>query len=233
MNIQKINEKEVFICESHNEVIQFWAKYKSSKPNILSFDDHTDTRRAFQSECISKKLDSNQDLLNKLKYGDFELVKKLKHDEHIDAAIRCEFVKKVLILSYNSSKSPIEDLINVDNFEKYNDNIRIIVNPHYSKPEMSIESDILSEKIKRFELCLKPIEWNTNYILDIDLDFFYQKKSIEVSDKSFFSKLIINSKAISIARERIWIDQWKREFDSELTVEFLEEELIKLIEQST
>ncbi|MCR6639531.1 MAG: UPF0489 family protein [Sporocytophaga sp.] len=233
MNIQKINEKEIFICESHNEVIQFWARYKSSKPNILSFDHHTDTRRAFQSEWISKKLDSNQDLINKLKDGDFELVKNLKHDEHIDAAIRCEFVDKVLILSYDSSKSRIEDLINVDDRENYKDNTRIIVNCHSSQPEMSIESDILSEKIKRFELCLKPIEWNTNYILDIDLDFFYQKKSIEVSDKSFFSNLIKNAKAISIARERGWINQWKKEFDSELTVDFLEEKLIKLIEQST
>ena len=87
MNIVTIGSKEVFICEHHNEVIEFWAKFKESKPNIISFDHHTDTKRAFQNIWRTENLTTNEDLLEKLKNGDFELIKLLKNDEHIDASV--------------------------------------------------------------------------------------------------------------------------------------------------
>ena len=78
-----------------------------------------------------------------------------------------------------------------------------------------------------------PEIWKNNYILDIDLDFFHYKSSIEVNDYSFFNKLIKNSKAITIARESVWIEQWRIKHDKNLSVEFLEKKLLEIITEAT
>lgn len=230
MKIITIKSKEIFICEHHNEVIEFWAKFKETKPNIISFDHHTDTKRAFQKLWRTQKLITNEHLLERLKNGDFELVKSLKNDEHIDASVLCDLVDKVLLITYTQSGKN-DNLIDVNDFQDYN-NHRIIVNQHLKMPEMSIDSEILEEQFKRFELCISPKYWRSNYILDIDLDFFYKTDSINVKDNSFFKNLIKNAKAISIARERQFVNGWKRDFDNNLSVEFLEEKLIELIKES-
>lgn len=234
MKTLNINGKVVFICDKHNEVLFLWEKYRLSKPYIISFDHHTDTHLAFQNKVYHDKLDSNKSLIQELKEGNKDLIFGLKNDEHIDAAIECGFIEKALLFTVDSTNSKRDNIINISDYEKYNDSKKIIINHNICcHTEISIESNILEEEFDRFKLCINPEIWKGNYILDIDLDFFHYKKSIEVENYEFFYNLIRNSKAITIAREPVWINQWKRDFDNELTVEFLEEKLLSIIEEAT
>ena len=97
MEFKTVNSKEIFICENHNQVLRLWEKYKSVKPYILSFDHHTDTHRAFQHKVYHKKLDSNKPLIERLKNGELSLINDLINDEHIDAALKCDFINKALL----------------------------------------------------------------------------------------------------------------------------------------
>lgn len=234
MKTLNINQKEVFICDKHNEVLFLWEKYRLTKPYLISFDHHTDTHIAFQNKTYHDKLDSNKLLIENLKGGDNDLILDLKNDEHIDAAIECGFIEKALLFTVDSTNSKRENIINISNYEEYNDSKKIIINHNLCcHTEISIESSILEEEFDRFKLCINPEVWTDNYILDIDLDFFHYRSSIEVENYEFFHKLIRGSKAITIAREPIWIDKWKIEFDNELSVEFLEKKILNIITEAT
>ncbi|MGY5353500.1 peptide arginase family protein [Wenyingzhuangia sp. IMCC45467] len=234
MKTLNINGKEIFICEKHNEVLFLWEKYRSVKPYLISFDHHTDTHPAFQHKSYHEKLNSNQQLIERLKNGENELIHDLINDEHIDAAIKCEFINKALLFTVDSTNPKRDDIINISDYENYSDTSKIIINHNLCcHTEISIESKILEDEFKRFEFCIMPEVWKKNYILDIDLDFFHYKSSIEVNDYSFFNELIKNAKAITIARETIWIEQWKRDYDKNLTVEFLEKKILEIIQEAT
>lgn len=229
--LRSINDKQVFICEKHNEVLRFWETFKNDRPNILSFDHHNDTHRAFQSKLTYNKYHLIGELIKRLKNGEMDLINELKNDEHVDAAIRCDFIDKALLFTCTSSQSNIEYLLKVSECEEFNEEKRILINTNLLFTGISIETDVLRPEIERFGLCLPAKDWNNNYILDIDLDFFHYKKSIVVNNSDFF-KGLIKGAAISIARESVFIEDWKKQFDPDLSVEFLESELLNLIRKA-
>lgn len=234
MKYIEINKKEIFICDNHNEVLFLWEKYRLIKPYIVSFDHHTDTHTAFQYKVYHDRLSSNDKLIYDLKNGDTSLIHELKNDEHIDAAVKSGFITKALLFTVDSTNAKRDDIINISDYKDYDETKKIIVNHNLCcHTEVSIDSEVLREEFKRFELCVNKKVWKENYILDIDLDFFHYKKSIEVENYDFFNDLIREAKAITIAREPIWIEQWKRQYDNELSVDFLEKKLIEIISKAT
>jgi hypothetical protein len=71
----------------------------------------------------------------------------------------------------------------------------------------------------------------TEYILDIDLDYFHSEKSISPDDTRTIYRLIRNAKAITIARESQCVEDLKIE-DSSITSESLLDSMLKHIRQA-
>ena len=237
-----INEKQVFICEKHHHVLKFWYQFRGRKPYLLTFDHHTDAHSAFKGylyrkrnvissqDCYNKKL---EELILELRKGNESTIMKLEHDEHIDAAIKAKIIDKALIYSDSSYYSRPERVYTINGNEGYN-GVSIIINPNSEpyKYNLAIETKHLKEGFKLFDLCIPQNEWEQNYILDIDLDYFKTCNSILPDDNSFFKNLIRNSIGISIAKESTFVKQWKEENDNNLSVDFLLENLLKLIDES-
>lgn len=238
----EINGKRVFICEHHHHVLKFWSEFKERKPYLLTFDHHTDLHRAFQGELNKISLQTkfmSQDawdeaqnkLLTKLIENNFHSINELKHDEHIDAALKLGFINKALVYSYDSYRNRPDRVYCINGNENYLNQL-VINNPrNYDNNNEVISSKELTANFKLFNLCIPQENWINNFILDIDLDFFKTCKSIKPNDISFFKMLIEKSIAISIAKESVFVNSWRREFDDKLSVEYLLKELIALIQE--
>lgn len=237
------NNKQIYICEEHHHVLKFWRQFREQKPYLLTFDHHTDLHRAFQGylNTISytvKRWDSQAEwdlaqfgLLSRMMDDHWENIDDLKHDEHIDAAINAGFIKKALVYSHDSYHNKPERVFCININENYSGQL-VINNPQsYHDPSTIINGPELESRFSLFDLYIPREEWISNYILDIDLDFFQARKSITPEDTSFFKMLIENAKGISIAKESNWIAAWKREHDPDLSVEFLLEKLLDLIKE--
>ncbi|MCQ9635653.1 UPF0489 family protein [Chryseobacterium sp. WG23] len=234
--LRTIKEKPVYICEKHHHVLKFWHSQRRENLYLLTFDHHTDLHRAYQGELkkLKYKIKTQDDwdfeqkkLLETLVKGDFNDIDLLHHDEHIDAAVLLEIFKKILVYSYDSyCKKPNRVYCISD---KEYENQKVINNYNYPDSNAVIESEILINNFKKFELCNLAIDvWIDNFILDIDLDYFKTKKSISPENVDFFKYLIKRCKAITIATEPTFVDYLKEEED--LNSEYLLEKLINLIE---
>jgi hypothetical protein len=239
-----VGHKRVFICEEHHHVLKFWQQFKDLKPYVLTLDHHTDLNLAYQHELYSRDKQSNyankeeltaykSQLLREVSEGNFEAIKKLKHDEHIDTAVKSGIVRKVLVHAKDSYMSRPSNVYSINGDEDYAGQL-IINNPrNYQDPDLAINSKQLKDSFLLFDRCIPREEWLGNFILDIDLDYFMTTKAIRPKDSTFFKMLIKKALVISIAKESHWVGVWQREHDVLLTVDYLLEELFKLIESAS
>lgn len=59
----RINNKDVFVVESHQEVLQYWEEYHTRTrivPTLFTLDHHTDCSRAFQLYATRRSCEENQ-----------------------------------------------------------------------------------------------------------------------------------------------------------------------------
>ena len=237
-----VGTKRVFICEEHHHVLKFWQQFKDLQPYVLTFDHHTDLHLAFQNELHNRATQnkySNQTqcyadrdlLLAEVAAGNFETIKKLKHDEHIDTAIKSGIIYKALVYAEDSFWRT-GDVYTINGNEGYAGE-PIINNPrNHEDSNLAINTKQLEQNFKRFDLCIPREDWLKNFILDIDLDYFMTTKSIQPKNSSFFKMLIRKALVISIAKESHWVSIWRRDYDKSLTVEYLLNELFKLIQEA-
>ncbi|AWK04789.1 hypothetical protein HYN56_11360 [Flavobacterium crocinum] len=239
----EINNKQIFICEEHHHVLKFWNQFRDEQPYLLTFDHHTDLHRAFQGflntvSYSGKQWKSQEEwdqqqsrLLAEMFGGHWNIINDLKHDEHIDAAIRAGIIKKALVYSHDSYHNKPDRVYCINGNENYNGQPVINNSQSYHLPSTIINSPDLERRLSLFDLWIPREEWINNYILDIDLDFFQTKESITPKDTAFFKALLQKAKGISIAKESKWIAVWACEYDADLTVKFLLETLLDLIKK--
>lgn len=157
----EINGKRVFICEHHHHVLKFWSEFRERKPYLLTFDHHTDLHRAFQGKLnrISLKSQDTWDeaqnkLLTKLIENSFYSIDELKHDEHIDAAIKLGFINKALVYSYDSYRNRPDRVYCINGDECYANQSVINNSRNYEDNDDVINSKELINDFQLFNLCI-------------------------------------------------------------------------------
>lgn len=113
-----INNKDIYIVEDHHHVLEPWAIFRketNEAPILVTLDHHTDCHSAFFYYCHFQYKDDNQGNINKkeecwsvevqhINYNDVctvrNAIERLRHDEHIDAAIKSKIIKDAFIISY-------------------------------------------------------------------------------------------------------------------------------------
>jgi hypothetical protein len=119
-----INGKQVFISAKHHEVLHAWADYRrkvAEAPIAITLDHHTDTIDAFRgADFDPDKLERNTALYEQfIREMDYrnpssinDAIMKLRHDEHIDAALKTDILRKAFVICYDAydDKPPPNEL---------------------------------------------------------------------------------------------------------------------------
>lgn len=182
----------LFVVEQHHQVLPFWDRISRVTPLdfILTLDHHTDVLSAFSR--MEEKPEIDRDSV-------FEAVDALRHDEHIDWALRAGIMKRSIILSHENFSRPANPAMKVVCPDIWPDTQSIL----NSVPEAIRAAGSVLET-KYLSSALSGEDLRGNYILDIDLDNFLCEKSLEPDDPSFFFMLAQNAKGISVSMERDW-----------------------------
>ena len=180
------------IVEEHHQVLPFWAEIagNGTLDFILTLDHHTDVLPAFSR--LENKPEINRSEPEKA-------VVLLRHDEHIDWALRAGIMKEAIILSHENFTEPAHPAMRVICPELWPETQAILNSEPaaVSAAEKVLEPEYLQYAVFRNDL-------SKNYILDIDLDNFLCEKALHPEKPEFFLELANHAKGISISMERDW-----------------------------
>ena len=249
------HKQKIFIVEKHHQVLEAWEKYKGC--NVITLDSHKDTRLCFINHIGKNQQISREQLLRDYaskKINIFDVIKILKHDEHIDFAIKSKMINKVFAIAYvfdDKSENPNafhkedlgvpQNIYNDESIIQYNNrnylnSIYDYENNNYPEEDKyvyirkhALSNEVLNDAISSF----KAIDSNClyKYILDADL--------------ITFKDLIKNATAITIAKESDCVidvnERFKVELDEEtednkyleeiLTAEIILEKILAIIDE--
>ena len=180
------------VVEEHHQVLPFWAEIAGdgTLDFILTLDHHTDVLPAFSR--LENKPEINRSEPEKA-------VVLLRHDEHIDWALRAGIMKEAIILSHENFTEPAHPAMRVICPELWPETQAILNSEPaaVSAAEKVLEPEYLQYAVFRNDL-------SKNYILDIDLDNFLCEKALHPEKPEFFLELANHAKGISISMERDW-----------------------------
>jgi hypothetical protein len=257
LSVEKLNYGNivVYIVEDHSVALLAWGeirRQRSSAPYLITLDRHIDTRTAFVAEfnrdCDPWGPESTDNPteaslvyaakhLKDVIYTNPEaleaVVKRLEHDEHIDAAVRLNIIDSAFVISYatrDTLQAMLECRIVEIGSSCYTGCSPTRHNEDCTRPhrDQAIETIYLQEKVDEISELSNdmniPDPLKGPYILDIDLDYFSTERAIAPSDPSLFYQLIANAQSITIATEPECVKRGRLEGEA-ITSEFLLEEL--------
>jgi hypothetical protein len=196
--IFKIGGKTLSVSDYHHEVLTHWSMIKREAPErelfTLTLDHHTDVVEAFRG---NRRVSSGawQD-----EKSVADAVGKLKHDEHIDWAVKSGLICAAAVVAHVDSTKPASDKIVVRRDSRFPDEIIQLNQPDAFRPlaDRVLEDDFLEPLLKGF-----PLE--RDFILDIDCDNFFSKKSLAPDEHRIFDALVRNCCGISISKESDYV----------------------------
>lgn len=205
-----INSKLVAIYPDHHMVLAAWATFRQmlvNPPVLISLDHHTDTHPAFLATAFDhNKMKSNEDLRQAMISGmNFmslqtitNAVDNLKHDEHIDAALKSKILSKAFVISYDASfdhppsyeESAYREQIQKNMFSQHRNNDPPSRPFTYPESDLYLVGNLCAVGCQRHphdDDCTIP-----HYDQAIESDFLEQKLSImrEMSPTIFDGELI-------------------------------------------
>lgn len=246
-----VGENKVYIVENHHEVLIPWAEYVSKNetaPVILTFDHHMDTISAFYRHCrraagdewrlLREELIAEADVNEKTALT--ASLEKLRNNEHIDFALEKGIISDAVVFSlmsagvcrdYANSRICYVDPCCTSKCRRGFHGEECMINVY----DNVIEGEELIYKLKQVNRFIPGFfisdRINKKYILDIDLDCFHTKKSINPVDISVFYGLINNAEMVTIAREGYYVELEKK--DEVINEKYLLERLLKHIENAS
>jgi hypothetical protein len=261
--------KKVYIFEDHATAYYVWAKLSATanvKPYLITLDHHTDTLSAFNRAAYDKFPNDREkarayeiQLLNQINISDeqsiIDATDSLRHDEHIDAAIKSGVISHSFSLQLSDSSGTSANEVNaymeIDCIERRIGNVKYPEEPYtYSLPESKMfivppyksitDQDLLNNKNSVLEdfylekqfrvidsvmLSLGTNRKDKPYILDIDLDYFQTVQSVYPTKPNLFFELVRGAEYITIAKESVCVDMLKVDGE-DIDSEFLLEKIL-------
>ena len=199
--------KTAYVVEEHHHVLAPWAE-QDGPLHVLTLDHHTDvlaSGRHFPTIA--------------------EAVAGLRHDQHIDYALRHGIIRSATIFStvnYAHDYHPDIRIVNFHNHPEYpDDNNRDLLAAYYGE---ALESDYLRK-------CLSECNLKGPYIFDIDLDYFKTARSIHPQDAAVFFELVRNARFLTVSREADWVRLLNQDWEK-IDADYLEKELSDLVRRA-
>jgi len=244
MEHKKVGTKDVYVVQSHHQVLEAWEKIPLC--NVFTLDYHTDTKEAFGTyafwradseakagRCKDRAVRKVELIQEKLRgYREKRLSiqsinANLRHDEHIDFAVRTGIASKVFVLAHSRNESCSNPRVYQTHCSDIYENQPII---EYATPDRNADNALTDQVLK--EAMLKAEAMSTNffdrYILDIDCDYFNTDKSLSPESLAVFSRLVTQAEIITIAREAECVKICRRD-GCGLTSDSILEELLEMI----
>lgn len=240
----KVGSKNVYVVQSHHQVLEAWEVVPLC--NVFTLDYHTDTKEAFgtyaywradsevkagkcndrggrKEELIQEKLRGYR----KKRLSIQSINANLRHDEHIDFAVRTGIASKVFVLAHSQNEGSSNPRVFQTHHSAFYENQPIV---EYSAPDGSADNALSDQVLK--EAILKAEAMVTNFfdrfILDIDCDYFNTEESLSPESLAVFSRLITQAEIITIAREAECVRICRRK-GCELTSDSILKKLLNLI----
>lgn len=191
--------KAPYIVDSHNKVLKAWAECRaklSAAPRLLTLDHHTDTSKPFRNFL---KGNPNEETLRTQWLSEIDFrnsasvdlaIQRLGNDEHIVAAIKSDIISSAFVIAHNAANTGL------DIYREHQIACRNVTDPN-----SVLESQFLDNCISEFEKILSAPLLSQPYILDIDLDYFNTKKSVNPNDPRKTQSLFRGAALVTIATE--------------------------------
>lgn len=226
-----IAEKPVYVFENHAAALLAWREIsEGQKLDLLTFDEHTDLHPPlrhwiYSQGCSDQARTYANKLLEKARNNDDEvsfrhLVDLTSNDEHITTAINLGITNNAYIASHN--RYLISDCLKnkygwiydkIHQLYEYFGGIGWPSNLYGIDIIDRILQFLNSNKYNFSDSTIRNLrsgltDLSSDYILDIDLDFFQTPFFLDMGMREFtlFCDLIKGAKAITIATERNCVD---------------------------
>ncbi len=183
--------------EEHHQVLEIWAserKRLGAPFDVLTLDHHTDVLSSDGKSCSE-----------------------LRHDEHIDYALKHGIIAGSVIFSH------------VNYAENYHSGITIVSFHNYPEFPDAINRETLADyygnvlESAYLKRCLAVKRPASPYILDIDLDYFITARSVLPSDPAEFLELAAHAECLTVSRETDWVKILNRDWEQKDSAYFLNE----------
>ncbi len=201
---------KVEIFEEHHEVLRAWSRYRRTldfAPWVVTIDHHTDTLPAF-GRAAGGDESLRRQLIAAFDWRDDASVERalaagLRHDEHLDLALRSGLTAGNVILAHYNTATLAHPMMRVAADSTWPP-IEVLLNdPERFRPyaDQVLERDFLAARLAEAEF--NPVD-HPGFILDLDLDAFLTRRSLHPVDASLFQALKHSAGLITIAREPLW-----------------------------
>ena len=217
----QIRQIPVSVSDFHHEVLELWSMVKRSMPeehiSVVTLDHHTDVVSAFRGkESVPSGAWKSAEAVK-------NAISCLKHDEHIDWAIKSGLLEKALVLAHVNSTPPADDRIKVLHDPKFPDELTQLNEPEKFYP---LASKVLDDD---FLIPLLGDIPSGKYILDIDCDNFLCRQALYPEKDTLWKKLIRNACAITISKESDYVRILKMR-NEDISGESIADYLLKFFE---
>ena len=245
LSIHRISRKSIYIFDSHKYALLMWGYFSNRKApfKLITIDYHTDTRLAFNKYSWDYFKTNSQEIdrakirkfaANQIDPDNIKCVysnlNQLQNDEQIDAALKLNYISDAIVISC-SNEFADEDINYFLNechrgwsyFYPYEQ----VENPYEAFPYINsyllnrLEDEYFEGMGFSYQNSYSP------FVLDIDLDYFPTRLSLQPKHRDIISQLVKNAEFITIAREQKYFDDNCRE--SDFSIVEAEELLLSLL----
>ena len=195
------------VVEEHHHALAEWARYRrgcAEAPALLTFDHHTDTLPAFGRFAADEA--ERRRLAAAFDYRDDASVEaalaRLRHDEHIDLALRGGVVSRAVIIAHADHPGCANEKIRVACDRSWPDMQSLLNDPARFEPlaRRVFESDFLAARLAEAEFTPEP-----GFLFDLDLDYLLTAEALNPKDGRLLRHLLNTAGLVTISLERDWV----------------------------
>ena len=194
----QIGNIPVSVSDYHHEVLELWSMVRRdlnscTSLEVVTLDHHTDVVAAFRGrEAVPSGSWMSPEKVSNAIAG-------LKHDEHIDWAIKSGLLERAQVIAHVNETTPADNRIKVLHDRNFPDEFTQLNEPEKFFP---LASRVLDDG---FLIPLLGEIPTGKYILDIDCDNFLCRKALYPENNTLWHKLIKNACAITVSKESDYV----------------------------